>query len=46
MILNKQLDVVLVNGVSTTASKAESKGNYLLIEIDNNREVLDIEVIE
>ena len=46
MILNKWLDVVLVDGVSAIASKAKSKGNYLLIEIDNNREVLDIEVIE
>ena len=38
--------MALVNGVSTIVSKAKSKGNYLLIEIDNNREVLDIEVIE
>ena len=46
MILNKQLDAVLVNRVSTIVSEAKSKGDCLLIETDNDREVLDIEVIE
>ena len=46
MILNKRLDAALVDGVSATASEAESEGDCLLTETDNDREVSDIEVIE
>jgi len=46
VILNKRLDAASVDRVSTTVSEAKSKGDCLLIEIDNDREVLDIEVIE
>jgi hypothetical protein len=46
VILNKRLDAASVDGVSATASKAESKGDYLLTETDNDGEVLDTEVTE